>query len=381
MLSDFQNAARETSQQNQALADRIGIGLVLAGVCGAVAGLLLGFGTAQSIHRSLLEISVPVRDMAGRLNEVVGPIKVSSNFQLSELDGALRMLADKTADVVQRLQESQRESLRNEHLAAIGQLAAGMAHELRNPLMSMKLIVQMAGEQAGRPMTERDISVIEDEITRLEKMLQTFLDFARPPEPNIRPVDVGELVQSSIDIIRPRAEQQEVQLLWHAPAEAIVAELDASLFRQVLLNLFINALDALADGGRVWVDVSRVSFDHRTVHATRSAPHRGDSGPEQYALICVSDDGPGVAPDVFDRVFEPFVSTKITGIGLGLSISRRIVESHQGWIIVRNRQDRGAEFRVVLPMAARPLSGGDQQAPTADVSHPSSSDSAPLLRT
>ena len=137
------------SRQNQIAAQRIGLGLLLLGILGAVAGVLAGFGMARSVHRSLVEISVPVRDIAGRLNEVVGPIKVASDTELAELDGALRLLADKTADVVQRLQESQREMLRHEQLAAVGQLAAGLAHELRNPLMSVKLIVQTAEERAN----------------------------------------------------------------------------------------------------------------------------------------------------------------------------------------------------------------------------------------
>ncbi len=335
LLDQRQDMATHTSSQNQELADRIGTGLLLLGVCGAVAGVLIGFGMARGVHRSLVEISVPVRDIAGQLNEVVGPIKVSSNTDLSELDGALRVLADKTADVVKRLQESQRETLRSEQLAAVGQLAAGLAHELRNPLMAVKLIIQTATEQPDASLSPRDLVVIEDEVTRLEKMLQTFLDFARPPQPEKHATDLRELVQHTVGLVSPRALQQNVQLWYTAPDDEVSIEADASQMRQVFLNLLFNALDALPGGGNIWLEIS-------------------DSGAE-WVLVRVADDGPGVPADVAPRIFEPFVSTKMTGIGLGLSISRRIVESHGGRIQLRNRADGGAEFTLRLPrQSARP---------------------------
>jgi signal transduction histidine kinase len=211
-LLDRQELASETSLQNIAIARRIGHGLLLLGVCGAVAGLLMGLGIARRVHRTLVEISVPVHNIAGQLNEVVGPIQVSSNVALSQLDDSLRMLADKTADVVQRLQESQRETLRHEQLAAVGQLAAGLAHELRNPLMSVKLIVQTAAERDNGSLNKRDLAVMEDELLRLEKMLQSFLDFARPPRLNLSPIQLATFLSKTVDVIRIRAEQQDVRL-------------------------------------------------------------------------------------------------------------------------------------------------------------------------
>ncbi len=119
--------AHEASGRNRNVASRVGWGLFLLGACGALAGLLAGFGIARNVHRSMLQISLPVRDMAGRLNEVVGPINVTTDTDWSQLDDVLRTLADKTADVVRHLQESQQQSLRNEQLAAVGRLAAGLA--------------------------------------------------------------------------------------------------------------------------------------------------------------------------------------------------------------------------------------------------------------
>ncbi len=348
--------ATEASRQNQAVAHRIGIGLLLLGVCGSVSGVLIGFGMARSVHRSLVEISVPVHDIAGRLNDVVGPIKVSSNTDLSELDGALRMLANKTGDVVHRLQESQQQSLRHEQLAAVGQFAAGLAHELRNPLMSMKLIVQTAAERADKSLNTRDLAVIETEITRLERMLQTFLDFARPPRPDKQLVNIVELAESTMEVVRPRAAQQDVQLKLSAQHLDLSVEADASQLRQVLLNLLINALDALPGGGNVSLEISAQtettsceSDDTAGSELEHGMRGQGQADQLNWVVIRVADDGPGVSPDVMGQVFEPFVSMKVTGIGLGLSISRRIVESHNGHIAVQNREEGGAEFTIRLP--------------------------------
>lgn len=344
-LANRQKLASETSRQNQLIAERIGIGLLILGICGAVAGILLGFGIARSVHRSLVQISIPVQDIAGRLNQVVGPIVVEANTDLSGLDDSLRLLSEKTSDVVRRLQESQRHSLRREQLAAVGQLAAGLAHELRNPLMSVNLILQTAAERGEESLSKRDRAVIQDEVTRLERMLQTFLDFARPPRPQKLPVDVGRLVETTLEVVRLRATQQNVQL--HSPVmdEQISIEADELQLRQLLLNLLLNALDAMPDGGSVWLDVS----SDKLLDATGWNGQAGDDLPG--VKIRITDDGPGLSPEVLERVFEPFVSTKDTGIGLGLSICQQIVESHEGRITARNRDGGGAEFTVSLPQS------------------------------
>ena len=195
-------------------------------------------------------------------------------------------------------------------------------------------------------------------------MLQTFLDFARPPQPAKQVVDVGAMLKNSVEFVIPRAAQQEVQFHYDVPREPVDAEIDTSQMRQVLLNLFINALDAMPAGGNVWVEVEsspqpadrekpgtpaqRAASYLRSPSANRA--HQMSTGQNAtWVVIRVWDDGPGVALDVIDRVFEPFVSTKVTGIGLGLSISRRIVESHAGRINARNLDSGGAEFTIYLP--------------------------------
>jgi signal transduction histidine kinase len=327
----------EIARENQDLAERLVLGLLLLGTCGAGAGLLAGYGIARGISRSLVQLSVPVRDAAGKLSEVVGPITLSAGGGLAELEGTLRKMAWQIGTVVERLQQSQREVLRAEQLAAVGQLAAGMAHEVRNPLMAMKVLVQSAAlrpDDAG--LTGRDLVVLEEEITRLERLTRTFLDFARPPQLEKRTFDLRGVLEQAVGLVSGRAGHQGVAVACRLPEAPAPVHADMGQVRQVVLNLLLNALDALPNGGTV------------TVTLSSTAP-AGDGAGRGWLTVAVADCGAGLPPELGEHIFEPFVSTKETGLGLGLSICKRIVEAHGGAITAANRPEGGAEFNVRLP--------------------------------
>ncbi|MBN9119648.1 MAG: hypothetical protein J0I06_10920 [Planctomycetes bacterium] len=229
--------------------------------------------------------------------------------------------------LVGALRERESEVLRADQLAAVGQLAAGVAHEIRNPLTSIKMLVQAGLEDAGG-LTSEDLRVIEEEIRRTERSLRVFLDFARPPKPERRPTALTPLVRGVVDLIRGRAERQRVEVRVDGPADDVTATVDGEQVRQVLVNLSLNALDAMPTGGALAVAV------------------RADAAGVE---VEVSDTGPGIPPDLLPRLFQPFVSTKDTGLGLGLVVSRRIVEDHGGTIVAGARPGGGARFRVTLP--------------------------------
>lgn len=183
---------QQASEENQQTTARMVIGLLLLGVCGPVTGLLAGYGVSRAVSRSVVRLSVPVMDAAGKLNGVVGPIAVCGGLELEGLEAVLRRMAEQIGAVVERLQQSQREALRAEQLAAVGQMAAGFAHELRNPLMAMKILVQSAADRTGGVgLVGRNLVVLEEEMTRLERLTSTLLDFARPPLPEKRAFDAG----------------------------------------------------------------------------------------------------------------------------------------------------------------------------------------------
>src|SRR5262249_34272492 len=155
-----------TNAENLKTAGRMVLGLSLLGVCGPLSGLVAGLGIARGVSRSIGRLSVPIRDAAGKLSGIVGPISLSACWDLEEAEAVLHKIADRVGAVTERLQQSQREALRAEQLAAVGQMAAGIAHELRNPLMSMKVLVQLAAERSSAATQEgHDLLVLQEEIS------------------------------------------------------------------------------------------------------------------------------------------------------------------------------------------------------------------------
>jgi two-component system, NtrC family, sensor histidine kinase HydH len=342
-----QNAeeSEESINENQVFARWLIGGLLLLGICGSAAGLMTGFGFARAFQRSLVQLSLPIRAAAGHLEEVVGPVTLSGSGDLHEMESVLRMIAQRVGAVVERLRQSEREVLRAEQLAALGQMAAGMAHELRNPLTSMKILVQaaLAGERAADPLESanvglggRDLIVLEEEITRLERLIQSFLQFAKPPQLEKRTLDIRPLIDDAVRFVTARAASCATRIETSFPAEAVQAAVDAAQFRQVLLNLLLNALDATGSGGAVWVDL------------------RDEA--DGWLRLRVSDNGTGLPAALGNQIFSPFITTKETGLGLGLSISKRIIESHGGEISAANRPDGGAVFTIRLPLHSHQLS-------------------------
>ena len=334
-LDETEVELTQSNADNERMADLVVLGLLLLGICGTASGLVAGFGIARGVSRSIVRLSVPIRDAAGKLNEVVGPLTVSAGADLEEMTQTLHKMAGQIGDVVARLQESRREVLRAEQLAAVGQMAAGIAHEVRNPLMAIKILIQAAAERSPQAVLDgQDLTVLEEEITRLERSIQTFLDFARPPQLEKRTFAIGHLLTQIAGLVSGRARRQGVRIEHNLPREgAIRIHADMGQVRQVLLNLLLNALDVTPEGGAisVWVGI--------------------DPGPAPRLAVCVADPGPGLPAELGSKIFEPFVSTKTTGIGLGLSICKRILEAHGGEIVAANRPEGGAVFTAFFPLA------------------------------
>ncbi len=246
---------QNSNQQNKAMAERLALALLLLGTCGAIAGLVAGFGVARGISRSILQLSVPIRDVAGKLNEVVGPVEVSADPSVTDLETVLQTVSAKVGSVVEQLHARHREVIRADQLAAVGQLAAGLAHELRNPLMCMKTLVQSARRHGdGAHFDSRDLAVLDEEISRLENLLQAFLDFARPAKPETHDVDIARVVRQTVNFLSRRAEGRNVTIECQLPEQPLVVQADEAQLRQVLLNLLLNALDAVQNGGEILVD-------------------------------------------------------------------------------------------------------------------------------
>lgn len=336
---------QESNQQNKAMAERLALALLLLGTCGAIAGLIAGYGIARGISRSAFQLSVPIRDVAGKLNEVVGPIDITADPSLEDLETVLQTVSAKVGAVVEQLHARHLEVVRADQLAALGQLAAGLAHELRNPLMCMKTLVQSSRRRgAAAHLDSRDLGVLNEEIKRLDDLLQAFVDFARPAKPEPQDVDLAHVVRQTVAFISRKAELREVTIECRLPVEPVVAQADAAQLRQVVLNLLLNALDALPNGGKVWVDATPGANDETNVDS--------EGRRQPYVCLRVADNGQGLPTEERSRICEPFFSTKDTGLGLGLAISQRIIDAHGGELVALDREEGGAIFEIHLPARA-----------------------------
>jgi two-component system, NtrC family, sensor histidine kinase HydH len=320
----------EITAQHERVLNQLAWGMAGVGGLGAIAGIVLGFGVARAWSRSISRLQVQIRDAAGKLGPVIPEIVVTGEGGFGELHDEVERLSTRIEKVVQELQDREREVVRAEQLAAVGQLAAGVGHEIRNPLTSIKMLVQAGLEGGEHPhLTAEDLTIIEGEIRRMERSLQTFLEFARPPKPERRTVDLLTVVDSVLGLIRGRAEKQRVATRVDSPRGPMTLIADAGQLQQVLVNLSLNALDAMPSGGTLSVTIRNVG---------------------KQVVMEVSDTGHGISRGMMARLFQPFITSKDTGLGLGLVISRRIVEDHGGTIEVVNRPSGGAQFTIRLPV-------------------------------
>lgn len=321
----------DAGRANAELSEWLVAALLGLGLSGSAAGLAAGAAMAVGVRRRLALLSTRLREAARRLGPAAGPISLGSGGDLGDLESAVTRLDAPIGDVVSRLHRVQRDARRAEQLAAVGQMAAGLAHEVRNPLMSIKILVQ-AGAESGDGLSGRDLRVLDEEVTRLERLIRTFLDFARPPQPVKRLFEVGSIVDQVFDVLGPSAALRGVELLCDAPPDPVEVEGDRGQLHQLLFNLVQNAIDATPTGGLVALHID---------------PPR--DGTVSWRVL---DTGGGLPAGLGNQIFEPFVSGKETGLGLGLSICRAIVDQHRGTLEAWSRPEGGAVFEVQLPAFA-----------------------------
>jgi signal transduction histidine kinase len=325
-----QQQVRKSVAEDRAIVTTLKWGMLAVGLGGSLGGLVLGFTVARRIKHSIGQLSVRIRDAAGRLNRELGSVTLQEEGDLPDLHQQMQHVLEEISRTVEQLQQREREVLRTEQLAAVGQIAAGVAHELRNPLTAIKMLVQTGLE--GRPspgLAGEDLAVIEQSIRRMEQYIQLFLDFARPPRSERRRTDLLEVVRRAAALVEGRARRQKVVIRLDLPTVPAYAAIDPEQIQQVLVNLLLNALDALPRGGSVRVEV--------------------EPGPGSVA-VRVRDNGPGLPAVIQSRLFEPFVTSKPDGVGLGLSICKRLVEAHGGAIVAENATDAGAVVTFTLPV-------------------------------
>ena len=255
---------------------------------------------------------------------------------------------DMIAPLRTKLVHSQNLLERQEKLATLGTLAAGIAHEIRNPLTSLKArLYTLEKHLQIVPAARKDTDIINAEISRLERIVQDVLSFARPSDPRLETIAADTLLREVQGLMAPDLESHALQLVVESNPELFIRA-DSGHLKQVLINLVRNAADATEGGGTVTL---RARTDHIPL-----------AGRETDAVILeVVDTGKGISPEIEKRLFDPFFSTKETGTGLGLTIAARIVEKHGGLLQYQTQPGHGTTFGVVLPREINDSAGHAKQ--------------------
>jgi hypothetical protein len=242
---------------------------------------------------------------------------------------------------------------RAERLASLGELAASLAHEIKNPLAGIDGAIQVMADELPDTDSRKEIMLeVLSQVRRLDRTVRDLLAFARPGRPEVAPCDLHQILDRVLLLLAEDPDAKRIRVTRAYQTKLPRVEADAKQLGQVFLNLILNAIQAMPAGGSITLRTSQ----------RPSSDGDGEPGTSEPGLeVELSDTGPGIPPRRLEEIFTPFVTTKHRGTGLGLSVSRRIVEDHRGRITAENRPEGGAAFRVWLPLGPSALRTGGQR--------------------
>ncbi len=305
--------------------------LIVAGTGAVAICAVLIVALAYVIQRPLVELQEKIAQVSeGNLDVAVSFSK--RNDEIGDLgrnfNHMMRQLRESRAEI-ERLHRTQMS--RAEHLATLGELATGLAHEIRNPLAGIAGVIEIVGRDL--PATSPARAVVKDvrlEITRISRTLTDLLETARPRRPEVRRSNLNTTVEHAVMLARQQVLSRPIKIELQKAPDLPEVEHDSDQIHQVLLNLLLNAVQAVEGPGAVHVKIASL---------------------DSYASVVVSDTGRGISPQNLPNIFRPFYTTKGEGTGLGLSLAHRIVEDHHGRIEVSSTVGKGSTFTVLLPFS------------------------------
>lgn len=273
----------------------------------------------------------PIRELALKTGSSAREISLDEVDSLQHsLDGMIRDFDETNEELVR----SRKHLLQAERMAMVGELAAGVAHTIRNPFTSIKMRMFSLGRSLKLTEAQgEDLQVISDEISRIDKIVENFLEFARPPKLKLQECSLGELINAVLTLLEYRLRAYNVELNYTFQPELGKVKVDPDRIKEALANLIINGCEAMETGGRISIGETREN--HETMG--------------EAAVITISDSGPGIPDTIIDKVTTPFFTTKEDGSGLGLSIVARIIKEHNGKLIISSKPEQGATFVIILP--------------------------------
>ncbi len=292
-------------------------------------------GEAGEAIMGVIEIAKDLSRDYTAILKLQGRIMIVSAVVMLVLFLVLRSIVSRAGDILERRMVERltlKEQLdKNERLTHLGTMVATVSHEIKSPLGIVRSTAEILKKRIEKvaPGNENLAQIIVDETRRLNTIVTEFLDFARPQQPKLKSCDLQQILDRAINFTSSMAEKQGVEIDTIYPGDAIVREVDEDMLYRAFLNIILNGIQAMAEGGRLLVETSE-----------------SDEG---QALISFKDNGPGMSEEITAQVFEPFFTNKSKGTGLGLAIAKNIVEEHGGTIKVVSRAQEGTEFVIILP--------------------------------
>ncbi len=233
-------------------------------------------------------------------------------------------------EVAKRMERLEQDALQTEKLRAVSTLAAGMAHEIKNPLTAIKTFTEFIPEKQHDPQFLKQLhEVLSTEVKRVQEIVQEVLDFAKPKSPQLKPVDLGSLISSTINLLSGELSKHQIRWTVACQHNGATLNADPDQLRQVLINLIQNASDAMPQGGSLAVSTQSINGQLE---------------------LKITDTGNGIPADLISRIFDPFVTTKSHGTGLGLAMVHNIIQAHRGTVHVDSHSGRGTTFTIRLPL-------------------------------
>lgn len=255
--------------------------------------------------------------------------KISCGDEIGELIEGFNHMINSLKEGMRKLEETNKEKMRLERLSVLGEMSMTVAHEIKNPLNSIRGAVSYLKENVRGEVLNEFLSIIEDETKRLNEIVSSFLRFSRPIPINLQLADINKLVKDTIDLVRHEATENNIEILVSLDEAIPNFKFDPQQLKQAILNLIVNALDATKEGDTIKITTNRVDLEIK---------------------ITISDTGVGISREIISNIFKPFFTTKIRGTGLGLPCVERIIHDHKGNIIVKSDEGVGTEFIITLPL-------------------------------
>jgi len=284
-------------------------------------------------------------------------VTLGTQDELGRLAKSFSSMVQKLHDAQRELETQQQQQMRQvKHLASLGELAASVAHEVKNPLAGIKLAIQVLAKEPDLASSHRGtIKEIMHSVERLDKTMVDLLSYSRIRPPEFKSVSLHEVIEAALNTIKEECQSTGMRVEKNFDLTLSALLLDSQQMERVFLNLFLNALQAMPQGGVLTVQTKRHKSGY---HLQQGDPKPGSSGPnEGWAEVTVTDTGEGMPPEVLGEIFRPFFTTKAKGTGLGLSLAQRIVEQHHGQIFAQSRVGVGTTFHLLLPISSRMARG------------------------